>query len=65
MLVVTDQSTVWGVRSEDGIKRHVVVHGEDFAAEGEDRVPHRLYQRYILPLVLSCEDVVRVVKKSD
>ncbi|KAM5377857.1 hypothetical protein ACJZ2D_004761 [Fusarium nematophilum] len=33
---------------------------EDFAAEGEDRVPHHLFKTMIPPLMLESEDVVEV-----
>ncbi|KAF4993316.1 hypothetical protein FDECE_13431 [Fusarium decemcellulare] len=33
---------------------------EDFAAEGEDRVPQHLFKTMIPPLMLECEDVVQV-----
>ncbi len=33
---------------------------EDFATEGEDRVPQHLFQTMIPPLMLECEDVVEL-----
>ncbi|KAK5994158.1 hypothetical protein PT974_07599 [Cladobotryum mycophilum] len=37
---------------------------EDFAAEGEDRVPQHLFQMTIPPLMLECKDVVEMQVKN-
>lgn len=51
---------VYGLKMEPRGMWWCVGSCEDFAGEGDDRVPHELFQTLIPPLILECEDIVEV-----